>query len=180
MEDVIYETKFRNPNNKGKSVPLLIFGVVAMIASPLIGGLGGAVVGLLIMFGAIFASIAEDRTKDASLTIFKNENRYRLTLKGEDLEHSIEGELTYEGWRKLTQSKNGSYTYNTPSISIRNDIDPEVLFQATGYNVNNDKKWGVIKDATSNHIGIYIKMGLDEINTLLENLEEIGLPLKVQ
>lgn len=172
MQKLIFEINIKNPNEQMYNPWIILFGLVAMFIGPL-GGHVGTALGLSVMLGVIVYVTLCDNKKTGFLKIYElAASEFLIKIEGVDLDFSLEGKLSYEIWRKLIPSSKGGSTYKTPCISIRNNENPELLVQATGNDENDEKKWGVMREASSQAIGFILELNLSELEKLKNTLEE--------
>ena len=174
MKKLLYQLPIKNPNVNNVNGGLVLFGLIAMFLGP-IAGLGGAGVGMFIMLGVCIYTASLDKEKNALLSIYDvGESLFNIELKGEKLDHTLEGKLSYESWVKLSENhKNGSI-YKTPSLSIRNEESPEILLQSTG-RISNNQEWGVMREASSSPISVLIQMSHEDLVAIKNALNKIEI-----
>ena len=179
-EQLILETPIKNPNLPPSSEPMLIIALILMLASPFTQNLALVAIALIFMFVAIYFSIQNKKTKNATMRVTSlGEHDHKIVLTGEQLDFELKGKIMYEAWRKPTESKRGNYISNVPHLSIFIPDQEQLLIQSINYSndeLNRTRQWGTLRGASAYPIGILLQMEVPDLEEIKKALDTSNIP----
>jgi hypothetical protein len=178
-EKLLFEIKIVNPNRSSNPLfPLFIlFTLVLLMSSLLTANVIFIAFSTIFFFLSLLIAAIYNRTpRDASFQLIHlEEQKHLIKLLGGSLDFKLEGELSYELWRKPTQSHNSSRTYNVSNLSIFAPDKTQILIKSGNYSSHNN--WGILRGASPYPIGIILEMNKSEIEAIKTALEEHKIKL---